>query len=456
MFSQLLFCKPEERKKAPWIAFVRMFLGFFWLYELTIGHNWKTGWFISGPHPGWFGPNAGSYLIEQGTAGMKAGGWAWFGWVLENIMYPYAAVWGYFAVAVQIILAFSFLIGFCSRPLAVMGLGMDFFIFMLGNSRIPPFFSVGHLFVLATNAGVYYGLDGFLLKRLAEVNNSKAKFLRYILNFEFITPAVRILLASGSVILAVYYLLKTGVLPSEKMRLVSMDLAVLFGFVASGLYIYKDKMNTTALAAGFLRIFIGYRFLHEIFIRVVPELNGIPGWGTKAQLLKVFQDISANHWDIIARIVDSLFIPAVGFWALVFAIVQTLVGVMLILGYKTRLASRVGIVYLALLIILGFTRYTPFLFGYLFGVMALDGGMMLSLDSLKVYKEKIGINLSYTTSYLFLGIAVVSAIAAMMGGILPDGYKTSMGPVMGAMAAILTALIGISGLLQKDLEKGVR
>ncbi|UTW70471.1 hypothetical protein KHA80_08610 [Anaerobacillus sp. HL2] len=32
----------------------------------TIGHNWKIGSFTSGPHPGWFGPDAGSYLITQG------------------------------------------------------------------------------------------------------------------------------------------------------------------------------------------------------------------------------------------------------------------------------------------------------------------------------------------------------------------------------------------------------
>jgi len=51
---------------------------------------------------------------------------------------------------------------------------------------------------------------------------------------------------------------------------------------------------------------------------------------------------------------------AAGFWALLFTVIQTAVGIMLIACWKTRLSSKVGLVFLGLLIILEFTRYTPF------------------------------------------------------------------------------------------------
>lgn len=43
-------------------------------------------------------------------------------------------------------------------------------------------------------------------------------------------------------------------------------------------------------------------------------------------------------------------------------------------------------------------------------------------------------------------------IAANVDGILPDGYKTSMGPVMGAMVAILCALLALAGLMQNGFK----
>jgi len=441
----------DNSRTSPWIAFVRIFLGAFWLYEVTIGHNWKSGSFTSGSHPGWFGPDAGSYLIEQGNAGMDAGGWAWFGWFLENIMYPYAELWGYFAVGVQFILAFAFLFGIFVRPMAFLGLSMDFFIFMLGNSRIPPFFTLGHLFVLFTNAGMYYGLDAWLTEKYKDTKSSFAKLINSILTLNFITPPIRRLIASLCAIFAFYYLLQLAVIETGKIKMVSMDLAVLFGFVAYGLFVYNEKMDKIAVTVSLLRIWLGYRFLHEIFVRNVPAVNGLPGWGTEQQLTEVFQFIVEKHWGIFSSIVENIFIPMAGGWALIFAIVQTAVAIMLILGIRTRLASKVGLIFLSLLIVIGFTRYTPFVFGYLFAVYTLDGGRLFSFDSLNNYQPKYGINLSNTVITLLFIVSLIALIAANLGGILPDGYKTSMGPVMGAMVSILTALIGLCGLWQNGL-----
>jgi len=437
--------KLELAKKvsyAPWIAFVRIFLGVYWLYEVTIGHNWKTGSFTSGPHPGWFGPDAGSYMIAQGNAGMEAGGWAWFGSVLD-FMYPNAALWGYFAVVVQFLLAFAFIFGIFARPMALLGLGMDFFIFMLGNSRIPPFFSLGHLFILGTNAGTYYGVDAWLVQ--------KYKGLKSLITLSFVNLQLRRFLASVAAVLAVYYLLKIAVIETGKIKMVSMDLAVLLGFISYGLFVYRDKVNNVLLTTSLLRIWLGYRFLHEIFVRNVPAVNGLPGWGTKEQLTDVFQLISDKHWGLFSGIVDTVFTPFAGSWGFIFAIVQTTVAVMLILGIRTRLASKIGLVFLSVLILIGFTRYAPFVFGYMFAVYTLDGGRMFSFDSINNVESKIGFRISKLATIILFAISLVFLIAANIDGIAPDGYKTTMGPVMGAMVAMLTALVGITGLMQNKL-----
>lgn len=442
----------EKSKMGPWIAFLRVFLGGFWLYEVTLGNNWKTGSFTSGPNPDWFGAGAGTALLHEGQASMDAGGWYWFGWILENFMYPNAALWGYFAVGVQFILAFAFLFGIFTRPAALLGLGMDFFIYNIGNSRIPPFFTLGHLFIMATNAGMYYGIDGWLMEKYKASKSSGAKLLKTLLSFDFVTPKMLRILGSAAAVLAVYYILALANLPTAKIRMVSLDLGIIFGLTAYGLFVYHDKMNSVTLSTSLIRIWLGYRFMHEIVVNYVPALNGLPGkWGASESLAKVFNTIGEKHWDLFGGIVNAVFTPAAGFWAIVFAVVQTAVAVMLLLGIRTRLVSKIGLIYLSLLILIGFTRYSPFVFGYLFIVFTLDGGRMFSFDSTKNAVSKIGMNLSKTTVAVLFGISLVALIAANLDGIKPNGYQSSMGPVMAAMVSMLTAMVGFGGLMQQRL-----
>lgn len=148
---------------------------------------------------------------------------------------------------------------------------------------------------------------------------------------------------------AVYYLLKVAVIETGKMKMVSMDLAVLFGFVSFGLYMYKEKADQ-------------------------------------------------------------------------------------------------------ILIVLGFTRYEPLMIGYIIAVWALDGGSMFSFDKLKNKEPQIGIKIPNMMIIVLIAISLVMVIAANVDGILPDGYKTSMGPVMGAMVAILCALLALAGLMQNGFK----
>lgn len=442
----------QKSKMGPWIAFLRIFLGAFWLYEVTLGNNWKTGSFTSGPNPEWFGAEAGNAILTEGQASMDAGGWAWFAWLLESVMYPNAALWGYFAVAVQFILAFAFIFGVLSRPVALLGLGMDFFIYNLGNSRIPPFFTLGHIFILATGAGMYYGVDGWIMEKYKNAKSGGAKLLKMIISFNFVTPSMLRFLASAAAVLAVYYLLAIANLPTAKMRMVGMDVAVILGLVSYGLFVFKDKMNPAILATSLIRIWLGYRLLHEIVVRYVPALNGLPGkWGQSAELGKVFKTIGEKHWDLFGGIVNTVFTPAAGFWSITFAVVQTVVAIMLLLGIRTRLASKIGLIFLSLLIVIGFTRYSPFVFGYMFLVLTLDGGRMFSFDAVNNVESKIGINLSKTVTFVLIAISLVAVIAANIAGIKPNGYQSSMGPVMAAMVAMLTALVGLTGLFHNGI-----
>ena len=55
---------PSSLAKASAIAFTRIFLGVMWLFEVTVGHNWKIGGFASGANPLWLGPGAGDGVRE--------------------------------------------------------------------------------------------------------------------------------------------------------------------------------------------------------------------------------------------------------------------------------------------------------------------------------------------------------------------------------------------------------
>ncbi|MDP3891386.1 hypothetical protein, partial [Nocardioides sp.] len=56
---------PGQVNKTAGIAFLRIFIGVFWLFEVMVGHNWKIGGFGSGAHPGWIGPGAGDEIREN-------------------------------------------------------------------------------------------------------------------------------------------------------------------------------------------------------------------------------------------------------------------------------------------------------------------------------------------------------------------------------------------------------
>lgn len=434
----------SQAKWGPWVAFLRIFLGIFWLYEVIIGHNWKVG------HPEWVGSGAGEYVINSGLQAIEDGTWTWFAWVWTEIMIPYAPFWSYLVIGLQLAFGLLFLFGLLVRPTAVIALAFDLSVFMLGNSRIPPLFTIGHMFVLISNAGMYYGVDGVLAKKVADAKTAGAKALKYILNLDVINEKTRPFFISATLVIAMYYFLKVPMLETKKMAMVSLDLAALFGLGTYALYISKDKIDRITLAAGLTRIFIGYKFLHEIWVRDVPALNGLPGWGNGEQLGEIFAVIVEKHWSIISSTVSLVFVPYASFWAIAFAVIQTVIAIMLIVGWKTNVASKVALFFVGGLILIGFARYAPFIFGYLVIINKLDAGRFIGFDAGKV-KEGRSANMSNQVIAILLGIAIAAWIAALVSGIDPDGYKETMGASVSSFIGIFAGIFAVTGIIQKKL-----
>jgi uncharacterized membrane protein YphA (DoxX/SURF4 family) len=276
----------------------------------------------------------------------------------------------YIVIALQITLGVAFIIGFAVRPLAVTAIGMDIAIMMLGNSRVPPFFTAMHLFVLVTGAGRYYGLDGLILERTANARNGAVKAVHWLIDLplfkrEYLTGA----LATFSLI-GLYFFLTMGSRATGRFTFVALELALFSGLIALGLYATKRYGNGFASMMAILRIFVGVRFLHEIFTRVNPGVNAMPGFANADAQTATFETIAANHWSLFGDLIDTMILPAMGLWVVVFGAIQLAVGVALVLGYRTRLAGLVGMIYLATLMSLGMTRLVPFVLGLLIPVVA--------------------------------------------------------------------------------------
>ena len=436
----------------PWIVFARVFFGLFWLYEITIGHNWKVG------HEGWVGAGAGDWLAADIIKAINAGTWGWAEWFLTTLIMPYVEFFSYAVLGLQLLIAISLIFGIFVRPVAIVGLAHTFVMLMTGHSRVPPFFSIGFLLILAFDAGMYYGLDAILVRKLKQAGGSIANFIRWVIQVPFpdwikLYVALPVLILSTS-----YFALDMVINESTKFRMASLDLILILGLSAVGLALLK-KTKLIPLTARLLGIFVGYRFLHEMLIRKTPALNGLPGWDSAATLVKPFEDVVANGYAPMAWVATNIFIPYSQTWLYAFGVVQLAVGAMLILGYKTRVAGFVGIGYLSLLLLMGFARYVPFMLGLLVISWALNNGKVLSLDGL-IGKEKSIRVPHFSVQALFIATIVLigTTYLAVTGGITPDSYKTLIGENTAAMIAMIALPLVIAGAIQtqRELKKQLR
>jgi hypothetical protein len=255
-------------------------------------------------------------------------------------------------------------------------------------------------------------------------------------------------------LVAMFFFLTMGSRATGRFVFVAMDLAAMTALIAVGLHAAGRNGDRLAALTAMLRIFVGYKFLHEIWARVSPGINAMPGFANSEAQTPVFTTIVDNHWSVVGSLVDALILPVMGFWVLVFGAVQLLVGVALVIGYRTRVAGLVGIAYLAALMMLGMTRYVPFVLGLLVVVVALDGGRLLSFDRLRQSAEvgRFGLPVPARAIPVLVGLAAVNAVAALATafntGITPDGYTSSMPSMVTAFVALFSGLFALVGWLQ--------
>jgi hypothetical protein len=441
--------KATVSARSATIAFVRISLGLFWLYEVTIGHNWKVGLFGVGidPHPGWVGSEAGAAVVEHGREAIEIGTWGWYQWALESVIMPNAAAFAYVSVFLQIALALALIFGVFVRPFAALSLGMELTIYFLGNSRIPPFFTAGTLFVLVAAAGHYHGLDGLLARRLAGTSAAGARAIRWLIDLPLYRPRMRVPVASAVALVALYFFLQVPAMATAKMAMVAQELAIIGLLVAAGFAISNRVSDRVGLAAALLRVFVGYKLLHEIWTRTEPGVNALPGFaGVEAQR-EVFTSVSANHLAPVASLIDNVLLPAMALWVVVFAVVQLTVGLALLAGWHTRVMAAVGSGYLAVIMLLGLTRYAPFLLLYMLAVYALDSGRELGVHRLReaLRPPRYGLPIHGASRWLWTTAALAALSIALLSGVEVDGYGTTVAGVTAAMTALFCAVLALHG-----------
>lgn len=229
------------------------------------------------------------------------------------------------------------------------------------------------------------------------------------------------------------------------MELAAMEFAALFGISAIGIILAYQGANRIHLSADIVRLFIGYRLLHEIFIRTEPRINGLPGWAPVEALASLFERLAGNHWPVVGTVIDVAILPYITVWASLFALVHTTVTIGLLAGWRIREVSFLGLGYTGLLISLGFTRYAPFVFGYLFVIMTLSG-RYAAFDTI-AGRESRPITIGFAAGLVAVTVALCSGLLTLSAGNIPGVYMGDLG-VVPTMVFIFASLLAWVSFVQ--------
>lgn len=415
-----------KEREGQWTATARVLVGLIFLYEALLGGWWKVG------NPEWVGAEAGATLTETAQGAIDGGTYGWYVVFLENAIIPYAEFWSYSITAMNLIVALALLFGFWTRLAALGGILYFAGVWHLGPIRTSPLFSVPIAFMLFADSGRYYGIDAFLRKR----DDAFGRITRQIGDTKLFPrrayPAVIALFG----VVGLYYLL--SIAGDMGLTLVGLELTVFSAMVVAGLALVYKGASPIGAAADMVRVFVGYRFIQEIFIRSEPGVNALPGWAPAAEQAEVFESIAAAHVAPVAAFIETAILPAMGAWVVAFALIQTAVGVALFVGYRTRLFGAIGVGYLVFLIVLGFVRLAPLLLMSAL-VAAFLGGRHLSLDSV-ADRTKAPPALPTSVAPVAAAAGVVFVIAGAVIGVVPGGY----GETTGAITLVFLGFIAVS------------
>lgn len=437
-----------EIDASSWIGATRVLVGLLLVYEIAFG-----GWHKL--NSDWIGFEAGTPLADRAGRAVADGTYIWYSAVLEAVVIPHAWVWSNLAFILQLAFGIALLVGFWTRPAAVVGLLYFMTVFNMGTIRTSPTFGVAIGFLVVANAGYHYGLDGWI----REQSGSWARRSDRIASLGSVPRSWYPSIAAGFGLIGLYYLLTVpdrGYAFADGLALVGIELTMLSAIVAGGFVLAYRGADTAALAADGHRVFIGYRLLHEVFVRIDPGVNTIPGGAPLELQEALFTEIAATHVAPVSLIIEAVILPALPVWAVVFAAVQIVAGAALFVGYRTRLFGSIAVSYLAVLVALGFVRLAPLLLMSAIAAAAL-GGRYASLDAVSGRaKTPTAVSLSrwptpsQPTTYGLGAVAIGLVVVGLVLGVEPSGYSSTTGPIslvmVGFTVAVLT--VGMRGIAE--------
>jgi uncharacterized membrane protein YphA (DoxX/SURF4 family) len=431
-----------------WVAFARVFVGMIWLYEVILGSVWKIGTPASGVSSEWVGASAGDRILEDAHAAVADGTWIPLQYFLEYAIIPYAEIWANLITVSQVLFGVCMILGAFTRIISVGALVQLLMVTAFAGTTTAPIVAVGHIFALATDAGQHYGVDGWLTRHHSE-GAIGGVFARLATLGSIPTSALPVL-AAGSVIAALHFVLVAVGHAGEDVPGHSFELAALFGLMALGFGFAYQGIPRVSIGAELVRFFVGYRLFHEIFLSTDPTLNRMPGWAEPAALTVEFEQVVEHHFAAVGTFVEVAVLPIVPAWAVAFAVVQTAVAAAVLAGWRTQTMSAIGLGYLGVLLTLGFARYAGFMFGYLAVVWAL-GGHYYSLDA-AADREWTTPTLSKGTVPVFVAVSGIAGGAALTAGVAPDAFVETMAGVVAGMIANFGVLFLCTVFFQHHLE----
>lgn len=428
-----------------WVTFARVFLGAWWVVEATIGRFWKWGWFGSGVNPDWLGETAGATILSTAERAQDDGVWPWYGWVLDNLLVGNAELWSWLTSIGQVLIGVALILGLFTRVAALSGLAMLVSILLMGSFRTSPLLIALSLFVLLTGAERFLSLD----RRLAGTAFGPLTDLglgRVMVRF-----GQPIIVAAGGI--GTYFVLQQATRPAPRFIYVGQELAVFcFAIIAGYVMVTRNGFGRLTAATGLLRMYVGYKLLWWVWTAPQVSLTSLPGFNDGTELGEVMAGGAETHLPVLGALVDNLLVDAAGPLAFVFGLAQIAIGSVLLLGWRARTANWAALGLLGLYVILGFTRYAPYLAGMALITLALGSAPQIGLGRLISNRGDAAAAAwrfsPRTANGLAVGAMVLVALA-VVSGITPNGYSSDVGSTilwtLGLDALVLAgvALLGV-------------
>ena len=149
-------------------------IAWIWLIvRLYVGWQWLAAAFEKLQSPVWVGGQAGVAIqgflqaALQKTAGAHPDVSGWYGWFIQNIALPHAAVFSYLVTYGELAVGIALMVGVFTGIAAFFGTFMNLNYLFAGTVSINPILLLLQLFlILAWRIAGWWGLDRYVLPKL--------------------------------------------------------------------------------------------------------------------------------------------------------------------------------------------------------------------------------------------------------------------------------------------------